>query len=259
MSEPVVGVLESIDAFQSGPQVYLVGEGVNPSTGWINVFLPGFGAGVDMVFAQYMPSGIVLTIMLPFVVTQMLCSEAPMESLTVRYREHFGPILDKPVPVRQTVTPSYKAVMMRCNPVHIFPANAPAVKEALEQGNKGEGPVLSFFAGTGTVFRRAIVSLDTPLDCCEAFPHPNCRGSTTTWYLEVRTPEEKDIAGALEHCLQEPAVQAVFMSLLSVDVWYDDAGSGAARDVLLPLLKPCLAARLGVAVELRLASEYACN
>lgn len=250
MSRPIIGTLSGIDAFQQDENVWLVGTGVNNSTGWKNDFIPNLdpNRSTDWIFVQYEPTGMVVWVMQPFVVKQLIIEEPVPKSVSVRYRDETGNAVDKLVHVRQSMTPSDHALVKSFFPVELYAGDDPRVSFGQEASRKS------------IIYRRALGSLDNPFDCCGCCRNmlPYCDGSRTTWYLEVTTPDERDIARAVEDCLKMAAIAAALAALVAA-IGTGGVALGAAIEAFLAVLKPCLAAKLGEAVTVKVDSQYACR
>lgn len=262
MSKPIVGTLSGIDAFQQDEYVWLVGTGVNNSTGWKNDFIPNLdpNRSSDWIFVQYEPTGVVIWVMQPFVVKQLIVEEPVPKAVSVRYRDSSGNVVDKLVQVRQSMTPSDHALVKYYLPIELYAGDDPRVSSAQEESQKSSARSLYAFAPKSAVYRRALGSLDNPFDCCGCCRNmlPYCDGSRRTWYLEVTTPDERDIARAVEECLKMAAIAAA-LAALAAAIGTGGVALGAAIEAFVAVLKPCLVSKLGEAVTVKVDSQYACR
>ncbi|MCA1985243.1 MAG: hypothetical protein LDL27_02050, partial [Desulfovibrio sp.] len=213
MSRMIIGKLDLVRAVLDAETLYLMGVGINPSSGWTNQFHPDLSPErtADFVFYQIPPCGIVLPVMLPFTCVGSFPG-APFsnaQSIRVRYKKDNTPFVDT-IPVYSTLTASDRFVVLQQDPIQIYPAEDPRIlsAEPLLQEYLPEDSETKLKINKKTIYRRVIAGYDNPFDCW-------FRGSRNEWILEVVTASEQDIKNHVETCLRDAAIGSALALIVS--------------------------------------------
>lgn len=273
MTEIILGKLDSVDAFYDGFSVYLVGYGVNPTSGWLNTFEVVHDSESDWNFMQEPPSGIVSQVMTPFIVLQNVIFEDVPENLKVRIADSGGAPEVISVPIRSILTPSDQCLIREVNPVQTYFADDPRVnqeeseKAAIDAMNRDlarmsylstQVSITDMSALKRVVFTRTLASFDQPIDCCDFSRWPPCRGNRTSVVLTITVEEEQEIRKGVEECLRESALVAA-LAAIAAAVATGGVVLNAAITAFLLVFKPCMLKKLTNVIDIDIKPSTRCN
>ncbi|MHB9010188.1 MAG: hypothetical protein ACYDC1_25035, partial [Limisphaerales bacterium] len=219
-----VGAVDRLDALAFGDLLILVGEGINPSTGWKNWFEPLRAPNLYR-FCQEAPSGIVLPVLMPFKVSNVFPWNQSAE-VTVEKLDN-GQVVPVKVPVRPASSYEQRELEFFFPGHWVLAAVKRTLSSTVDSTVQADTPPYVLHLG----------SFDLPFGCASlAYP---TRARRFHLYVEARVNVDEDIVkAAIESCLRKSAIAAALLMLLTPIGW---AGGTAAFETLL---KGCLISEL---------------